>query len=322
MITGYEETCASIGLVFFAFRLLQLDTDGSYADVIEKALYNIILGGMGLDGKSFFYVNPLEVWPEACEKNPTRQHVKHVRQKWYGCACCPPNVARLLSSLGQYVYTSNEREIYVHQYISGEAGLELAGGRVKVSQTSGYPFHGSIRLSVTETTGSSFSIGMRIPGWCRNYSISVNGNQTTAYTVVKGYAILERIWAEGDTIGIELDMPAEFIQANPKVRADAGKLAIQRGPLVYCLEETDNGANLQALSVSPDAGLTAEYDENCLGGVMIVKARGFRIDERAWKGGLYRPFEKLEEPVEIKAIPYCKWGNRGSGEMLVWIRGN
>ncbi|MDT8715115.1 glycoside hydrolase family 127 protein [Clostridium sp. 19966] len=319
--TVYAETCASIGLIFFAHRMLQIEAKGNYADVMERALYNTVVSGMSKDGRHFFYVNPLEVWPEASEKNPSRTHVKSVRQKWFGCACCPPNVARLLTSLGEYIYTSSENTVYTHLYIGGEAKMELEGEDITILQETDYPWRGLVKMKLSMDKEKEFNLALRIPGWCRKAEIFVNGEaMDISKKILDGYAILHRAWKDGDYIELKLDMNAEFIQANPKVRADAGKLAIQRGPLVYCIEEIDNGSNLNAISIDAYEKLEEEYDKDLLGGAVVIKAKGSRIEEKNWENELYRPFENNSKEAEIKAVPYYLWGNRTPGEMLVWIR--
>lgn len=319
--TAYQETCASIGLIFFAHRMLKIEPSGDYADVMERALYNSVLSGMEQDGKSFFYVNPLEVLPEAAEKDPGKRHVKVERQKWYGCACCPPNVSRLLSSLGSYVYTSNESTVYTHLYIGGEAKIKVGGGEVSLVQHTNYPLTGDIKLQFIHTPGSTFSMGLRIPGWCRKIFIKVNGEfMDTSTLIVNGYAILNRLWKKDDLIELILDMPVELIQANPLVRSNAGKVAIQRGPIVYCLEEADNDKNLSSIVLNGSYGFEITQDKDFLGGAPIIKGKAVRTDISDWGSQLYRPYEPKENPIDFTAIPYYLWANRGIGEMQVWTR--
>ena len=317
--TMYTETCASIGLIFFAHRMLKIEPKGRYADEMERALYNNVLAGMAQDGKSFFYVNPLEVLPEACEKNATYKHVKPVRQKWFSCACCPPNVARLLSSLGQYIYTINDNTVYTHLYIGGKTDIEMDGTVLTLEQKTYYPWDGKVRIDVTPLDKKELTVAVRIPGWCKKHQLTLNGIAIKE-EMADGYAKIKRVWSEGDLIELILDMPVELIQANPAVRADAGKIAIQRGPLVYCLEESDNGDNLSAISVPLDANLTAEFSKDLLGGIVTIECDACRTDESDWGINLYRTASKNEKPVRIKAVPYSVWGNRGPGEMQVWIR--
>ncbi len=317
--TVYQETCASIGLIFFAHRMLKAEADGDYADVLERALYNSVLSGMALDGKSFFYVNPLEVWPEASLKSPARSHVKPVRQKWYGCSCCPPNIARLLSSLGQYIYTIKGDMIYTHLFIDSETAMEMKGIKVRLTQKTSYPWDGSVRIRIEEADCGEFTLAVRKPGWCESVEMSLN-NEKLNISDKKGYVYISRSWKAGDTLDILMDMPARLIEAHPKVRANAGKVAIQRGPLVYCLEETDNGQNLAALSIDTEKALTAEMDQDLFDGTVVIRGKAFRTQPDNWEDALYRPYTSNEAAVDIKAVPYFLWGNRKQGEMLVWLR--
>lgn len=317
--TMYAESCASIGLIFFAHRMLQLEQHSEYGDVMERALYNTVLGAMSRDGRHFFYVNPLEVWPEASEKNPGRHHVKPVRQKWFGCACCPPNIARLITSLNQYIYSTDKNTVYTHLYIGGEAELELENGIFKLKQENRYPWEGGIKFTVVASTEENVSLAMRIPGWCRNWSASLNGNKADGVKVENGYAFFNGNWKAGDEIELDFELQIEIIQANPKVRANAGKVALQRGPLVYCLEEVDNGAVLPALSIDTDSEFVAETDKGLADHAVVIKGKAFRTGDDNWEDVLYRPYSVNEKKVEFKAVPYFMWGNREPGEMLVWV---
>ena len=365
--TIYQETCASIGLIFFSHSMLKAEVDSVYADVLERALYNSVLSGMALDGKSFLYVNPLEVWPEACGGNPAKTHVKPVRQKWYGCACCPPNIARLLTSLGRYIYTVKGRAIYTHLYIGSETIIEMGESKVKLIQESNYPWDGNVLVKVNETDGGEYTIALRIPGWCRDAGIYINNEKAdvrveigvgaesaakaemgwraesaaktemgwraesaaraemgrraeSAAKAENGYVHITRKWQEGDILSLKMEMPVELVEANPRVRADAGKVAIQRGPMVYCLEEEDNDSNLSALSLLPNDGLLAEFNPELLGGIVVIRGKALRTQTDGWENALYRPYTVSNICQEIKAVPYCLWGNRKQGEMLVWMR--
>lgn len=243
--TVYAETCASIGLIFFAQRMLQLEPKSEYADIMERALYNTVISGMSRDGKHFFYVNPLEVYPEACGKNKIYDHIKPVRQGWYGCACCPPNFARLLASLGQYIYTVQDKTVYTHLYVGGQADLELGGKSIQLEQQTNYPWDGAVRFELTMDEDTQFTLALRIPDWCDGASVQINGDAYAIEAqVADGYALLNRIWKRGDVVELTLHMPVHRMKGHPLVRQTVCKVALQRGPLVYCLEEADNGKQM------------------------------------------------------------------------------
>ncbi|WP_219835635.1 glycoside hydrolase family 127 protein [Paenibacillus sp. R14(2021)] len=317
----YAETCASIGLIFFAQRMLSLEANGAYADVLERALYNNVVGSMSCDGKHFFYVNPLEVWPEASQRNPDLHHVKAERQAWFGCSCCPPNVARLLASLGEYIYTAGTDTLYTHLYIGSEAIVELAGQSVSLRQETRYPWDGEVTFTLELAEAAAFTLALRIPGWCDGAVIFVNGQPAEGVRVKKGYAYVSRTWRSGDNVSLTLPMAVKLMEANPNVRSNAGKGALQRGPLVYCLEEKDNGSRLASISISPEAVFDAKFDSELPGGGGIVlEGVGVKDGEESWRGELYRPLRREAGRIPLKAIPYSLWGNRGSGEMAVWLR--
>jgi hypothetical protein len=318
--TMYAETCASIGLVFFAHRMLQMEPRGEYADVMERALYNGVLSGISLDGTRFFYVNPLQVWPEACTRHDHR-HVLPERQPWFGCACCPPNLARLVTSLGRYLYTRSEDCVWVHLYAGSDFRIELAGRPVRLVQTTAYPREEGTTLGFELEGSAEFTLALRIPGWCREPGLRINGvPQDLSAVLQDGYARLRRTWSDRDRIELSLPMPVERVRAHPAVRADAGRLALQRGPVVYCLEEADNGANLAALSLPEAAVPAVRHDPDLLGGTTVISLQGCRTDAAAWGDALYAAKAPAAVPVELRAVPYALWGNRGRGEMLVWIR--
>ncbi|MZQ84578.1 glycoside hydrolase family 127 protein [Paenibacillus sp. 5J-6] len=322
--TVYAETCASIGLVFFAQRMLRIETRSEYADVIERALYNIIIGSMSQDGKRFFYVNPLEVWPQASASNPGKYHVKAERQKWFGCACCPPNLARILSSLGEYIYTTEAGRINCHLFIGSESTITLDDAvQVGLKQVCSLPWKGEASLELSLAQPRSFTLALRVPYWCDGQpQLLINGEKEDAYTIENGYAIIERIWTDGDTVTWLLPMEAHLIQASPLIRSNAGKAAIQRGPLVYCVEQVDNGTPLASLSLQSSTKLKVEADADVLGGTVRIEAEGFRdATAEAWASAEpYRRWAPTAEPVALQAVPYFQWGNRGVGEMAVWIR--
>ncbi|WP_256761868.1 glycoside hydrolase family 127 protein [Cohnella sp. WQ 127256] len=322
---AYTETCASISLMFLASRLLQIEADREYADVMERVLYNGILSGISLDGKGYFYVNPLEVWPAACDIRDDLRSVARTRQAWFGCACCPPNIARLIASLGQYIYSYNEndREWFVHLYIGGQAHQTIDGHQVQLTQQSNYPWDGNISFTVAmeQEQSAEFTLALRLPGWCKEASLKVNGEAVELTSITsKGYAKLKRVWASGDRIELVLPMTVEKVRSNPKVRENIGKLALQRGPIVFCLEETDNGDNLRDIRVSGSGEFVVHHEDGLLDGIVFLRGNAWRTDKASYdEDSLYSTVPYSSTPVQVKAIPYYAWANREPGEMLVWL---
>lgn len=318
--TAYAETCASIGLVFFARRMLEICPDAKYADVMELALYNGILSGMALDGKSFFYVNPLEVLPEACHKDERKFHVKPVRQKWFGCACCPPNLARLISSIGAYAFTEKEDTLFVHLYMGSTLKKMVGEREVQVRVDSQMPWDGEVAVTV-EAKGTEFVLAMRIPGWCEG-AYTLEGAEQDEVSVKDGYLYVKKEWGESDTVKLHFAMPVRLVEADERVREDAGRVAVMRGPVVYCLEAVDNGENLHLLEVEPEGEARVADGEICGNQVKVVLMEGYRVVDTAKKEGeLYHVYKKKErKPVELRFVPYYTWANRGENEMEVWVR--
>lgn len=308
--TAYAESCASIGLIFFMQRMLEMDGDAVYGDVMERALYNTVLSGMGLDGKAFFYVNPLEVFPEADLKDPNKHHVKIERQKWFACACCPPNIARLLADLGQYIYRKDENGVAVDLFIGSE--VKVSGG-VTLTQNSQVPFGGKVSFKLSCPNGTKLALRVRKPFWTDGVTCDAE------MTEKNGYLVVEKVWNDGDTVFFDFAMPVRRVYASPYVRQDLGKVCLMRGPLVYCLEEADNGNNLHLVSLPEESEIALEQGEGVLSGMTTLKAKGLRIVPE--EGTLYRgaPCRRKEE-TQLTFIPYFAWANRGVGEMTVWVR--
>lgn len=325
--TAYAETCAAIALVFWAQRMFHLDPDRRYTDVMERALYNGVLSGVSLDGRQFFYANPLASYPHVDPYDPfnsivNEDFVYYRRSDWFRCACCPPNLARLLASLGQYFYSVGERTIYVHLYGQNAASIDLGGESAQIEQQTSYPWDEAIRLTVRVDQPTRFTLALRIPGWCRDARLRVNGEEV-APAIEKGYATIDRRWSAGDEITLTLRMPVERVVSHPKVRQNAGCVALQRGPVVYCLEEADNGPDLANVVLPPEAPLSATFDPNLLGGVTVITGEAARRAPEGWRGGLYQPRATqaiAASTFTFKAVPYCFWANRQPGEMRVWMR--
>ena len=320
--TVYGETCAAIALVFFARRMLTLTAKSEYADVMERALYNGVISGIQLDGKKFFYVNPLEVLPEASQKDRHKWHVKVERQKWFGCACCPPNIIRLLSSLEDYVYSADDDELYVHLYVGGHTEAVLNGKKIGLNVNTDYPWNGNVEIGVETEANARFTLKLRKPGWCGKYTLKVNGEPAET-TMEMGYIAINREWANGDKVTFEMEMPVSLVRANPHVYEDAGKVAVMRGPLVYCLEEADNTRNLHQIRLGD---VNAEdfkiaWKPEKLGGIVELTSDCIRETDNGWTDDLYSSFNSITvTPAKLTWIPYYAWANRTPGEMRVWIR--
>lgn len=329
--SAYAETCASIGLFLFSSRMLRLHHEAKYADVMERCLYNGILSGLSLDGESYFYVNPLEVDPRVCDENPSYEVVKYRRQAWYGCACCPPNIARTLTGLGHHLYHTSGSILYVDLFHEATAEVPLAGGQLTLRQTTDYPWSGKLTLELVAISEQKreLTVAVRKPEWCRRRPVvSVNGSVVDAEIGENGYLHLRRSWAPGDRVELELPMQTERVRADDRVRADFGKVAVQRGPVVYCLEEADNGPQLHSLRLPADAPLEAVERPDLLGGIIAITATGEttrRTGDATTAAEGHRLYESTGNDRGVAAvpllfIPYFTWANRAPGEMLVWVR--
>ena len=270
--TAYAETCASIGLIFFASRMLELDMDGRYGDVMEQAFYNTVLAGMQLDGKRFFYVNPLEVLPGISGVVATHLHDKPLRPSWYACACCPPNIARLITSIGKYAYSSNQTTNYCHLYADGD--IQFDNQNLIRCQT-GYPYDFTVRYQIISTNRT---LAIRIPSWSLNYEILVNDQRITP-DLQKGYAYIHDLKA-GDQVTLRLDENPHFLYASPKIANDTGCVALQHGPLIYCFEGVDNQGDVLSLRIDDSAPiLSCGYDPALLGGTEMLKVSAHRVSD-------------------------------------------
>ncbi len=318
--SNYSESCASIALAMFGKRMAEITGEAFYYDEVERALYNTVLAGIAMDGKSFFYVNPLEVWPSACLEHTSKSHVKSERQKWFGVACCPPNIARTLASLGQYIYTRADDSLSINMFVSNESDTVVDGHNVHIVVDSQVPWKGQAHIVVRSEDCMSGCLNIRVPYYADGFRGCADGSSIGSIND-KGYYVVPLDGNELD-IDVTFDMPARFIHANPRVRADSGKVAIMKGPLVYCLEETDNGDNLASVMVDTSPDITEQYDEELLGGSEYLEFKGYKIAEDGWNEKiLYDCRETKMEDVQLKAIPYCYWGNRDkSREMIVWIK--
>lgn len=320
---AYAETCASVGLIFFARRMLALDHHHKYADVLERALYNTVISGMSLDGTKFFYVNPLEVYPEILGKNKNYKHIQAERQGWFTCACCPPNVARLLASLGDYMYSAQGVTLYVELYIGGQLETVVNGLPVRLEQHSSYVTDGKVRFVVDPEQEREFTIALRMPEWSNEAIVSIQGQaRTYSGGSADGYIHLTRSWAPGDAIEVCFAMPVRRMKGHPHIRQIFSKVALQRGPFVYCLEEADNGKRLYQLRLPAGQAYTLAEEPGFPAGIQTLSVPGIRAQpEGEWAAeGLYSSGASWTgREVQLKFIPYFAWANRGAGEMSVWV---
>lgn len=341
--TAYAETCASIGMVFFARRMLQIKADARYANIMERELFNGILSGMALDGKSFFYVNPLEVLPKACREDERKFHVKPIRQKWFGCACCPPNIARLVSSIASYACTENDDTLFIHLYMGCELTKKVGDKTVLVTIASGFPYSGSVTVRVKTDAPTEMTLALRLPDWADDCAVNgVSGTLRSGSDAVSplsgklseiaavigaasakiadGYLYLSGTWSENTALSLDFAMVPHILAANPAVREDIGKVAVTCGPVVYCLEEADNGADLHMLQLDcehPDFKLTP----NAILGAPAITANGCREQKPEEDASLYHTYRAPQKKdCTLTFLPYYLWNNRGEGEMTVWVK--
>jgi len=310
--TAYCETCAAIANAMWNHRMSLLHGDARYIDVLERVIYNGFLSGISLSGDKFFYPNPLA------------SDGKYQRSPWFGCACCPTNIVRFMPSLPGYAYAHQADNVYVNLFIGGGAEIRLPDNTIRLRQQTNYPWDGHVKIQVEPERAGKFTVCLRIPGWAQNrpvpsdlysyldtnteqVSLKVNGNPISVDTV-KGYVPIRRMWRKGDIIELNLPMPIRRVVANPKVKDDLGRTAIERGPIVYCFEGADNPEGVANLILPPEAKLKAEYRGEKLGGIVMITGRG-----------QIRRDGKTVENIDVVAIPYYAWAHRGKNEMAVWL---
>jgi len=323
--TAYNETCASVADVYWNQRMFQLHGDAKYADILEKVLYNGLISGVGLDGKSFFYSNAMQI------KNSLGfAQTEPARAGWFDCSCCPTNLARLFPSLPGYVYGQHDKDLYVNLFVSSTAKLTVNNKPVQLVQQNNYPWDGGLKFVVNPAASTDFNLLLRVPGWARGEAmpsdlytfanpggsepvvIKING-KPTAYTLRHGYAVLPRTWRKGDVVEMTLPLDVRRVVANSHVKDDLGKVALQRGPIIYCAEWTDNKGRATNLVVPPTATFTAAYRPDLLNGVTTLTATVPAVQVDAAAGTIQTV------PQTLTAIPYYAWANRGKGEMTVWF---
>lgn len=284
-LDAYCETCASVGMVLWNQRMNQLTGDSKYIDVLERSLYNGALAGISLGGDRFFYVNPLESKGD------------HHRQEWYGCACCPSQLSRFLPSIGNYIYASSDDALWVNLYIGNTGQIRIGETDILLTQETDYPWDGSVKLTISTSQPLEKEIRLRIPNWCKTYDLSINGKRINV-SEKKGYAVIKD-WKSQDVIALDMDMPVEIVAADPHVKENFGKRAIQRGPLVYCMEEIDNPVYFDQIQLSPSTTFQTAFVSDILNGIKTIKTNG--------------------RAQSATFIPYYAWDNRKAGKMRVWI---
>ena len=284
-LDAYCETCASVGMVLWNQRMNQLTGDSKYIDVLERSLYNGALAGISLGGDRFFYVNPLESKGD------------HHRQEWYGCACCPSQLSRFLPSIGHYIYASSDDALWVNLYIGNTGQIRIGETDILLTQETDYPWDGSVKLTISTSQPVEKEIRLRIPNWCKTYDLSINGKRINV-SEEKGYAVIKD-WKSQDVIALDMDMPVEIVAADPHVKENFGKRAIQRGPLVYCMEEIDNPEYFDQIQLSPSTTFQTAFVSDILNGIKTIKTNG--------------------RAQSATFIPYYAWDNRKAGKMRVWI---
>lgn len=314
---AYCETCASIGLALFGRRMALIEHDASYYDIVERALYNTVLAGISTEGDRYFYVNPLEVWPEACLSATALAHVKPVRQRWFNVACCPTNVARTLASLGQYIYAVNDRSVYINLFVSSEFESTVSNSHIAIDMDSKLMTTGEVAIRI-RGEGGSFSLAVRVPEYAQQPMFLIDGKSIQPY-MQKGYAVIDVDLADEHMIQMRMDIRPKWVAADPRVREDVGKVALMKGPCVYCIEEIDNGANLASIYVSPEAAVSESAQVGLPGNLPVLTYEGRRLKQSMQnEDSLYGTATFEYEQAVLKAVPYCLWCNRQPGEMAVW----
>ena len=342
--TAYNETCAAIGEGLWNQQMFLATGDAKYIDLLERILYNGFLSGISLEGNKFFYPNPLA----SDGKSPFNQGSCQ-RSPWFGCSCCPVNIVRFMPSIPGFIYATRAADLYVNLFVGGSGTMKLQGMPVKISQQTAYPWQGKITIRVDPTAAQTFALHLRIPGWAQGrpvpgdlytylnastkpFTLRVNGKAVTP-SLRHGYAILQRTWQAGDSVELDLPMPIRRVLANNRVQADRGRVALERGPLVYCVEGIDHQGRVSNLVLPDDASLTARRRPDLLGGITILEGRALKRprpevqktegqgkEEQGPGTGSNDPDQPAGRPVRLTAIPYYSWDHRGAGEMAVWLR--
>jgi hypothetical protein len=305
--TAYAESCASVGSIMWNYRLLKLTAQAKYANLLEKTLYNSFLAGVSLTGDSFFYVNPLS------------SDGDHHRKGWFHVSCCPPNIARLLASLAKYIYLKNDEELFVNLFISSQLTSVFKGEKLTLTQSGNYPWSDQLKIELKLSAPVDFTLKIRLPDWSKKTAIFLN-NKELKRELKNGYLVIKRLWQDKDQLKISLTMPIEKIAANPAVKAVQDKIALSRGPLIYCLEQIDNQTDLDQIIIP-----LSEQPEVCqsdqLNGVNFISGQALKINPSNWEDKLYQPADQLSyQVISYQAVPYYAWDHRQPGKMRIWLR--
>jgi uncharacterized protein len=318
-VTAHNETCAAIGNVLWNWRMFLATGEARYVDVIELSLYNAILAGVSLEGDEYFYVNPLR----NVRPLPTPLRWARTRAPFVTSFCCPPNVLRTIAEASGMAYAASGDELWVNLYGGNRLATTLNGSQVEIEQSTDYPWNGEIIFTIKQCGDEPFALKLRIPGWCDEATLSVNGETVERKLSAASYADLRRVWKRGDQIELTLSMPARLLEANPQVEETRNQLAVRRGPLVYCLESADlpTEVRVHEIALAADSALRPRHEAQLLGGVTVIETTATVRPDGEWKGRLYRPVKSNPEvrPVDIRLVPYYAWANRGESEMSVWI---
>lgn len=316
---AYNETCAAIGLFFWSWRMLQCRMDGKYGDIMDRTLYNGILSGVSLAGDRFFYANHLAVHPEMFrDRLFTNPRMFPQRQSWFPVSCCPMNLTRLIESLGGYLYGEDENAVYLHSFASGQVKVKSLD--VQLDVQTDYPWNGLVKIGLDMPREQTFTVAIRVPGWCDSFRLTCKGMDLEKQAQVRdGYCCIRRLWQPGDVLEYTMVMKPQLVRAHPFVRMDANKVALQCGPVVYCLEQTDNEKDVFTVGVDDLSQAKVTFEPELLGGVNTITLPGRALSTDGWDGELYRTAPERYENTLIKAVPYFAWGNREVDKMTVWM---
>lgn len=320
--SAYNETCATIGLFMWAFRMLRNEQNRVYSDIMEKALFNGILSGISLDGEDFFYANHLAV-EKGIFSNRIERNARMFpwRQKWFPVSCCPPNISRLISSLGGYIYTYNDQSINMHLYLKNDSEFQINKHKVDITVVTDYPIEDLVKIHINPKKKVQFDLNLRIPDWCNIFTVKINNELQDFKLSDTGYISICRQWSPGDIVELYLNMEVIEYESHPSVAENSGKVCLCYGPLVYCLEEIDNGDTLFDINLGENPDYKVHFEPDLLDGINVINAKGYIRNIDLWDDALYKPKEidSHFNEINIIAVPYYAWANRDKGDMNVWI---